>query len=118
MSVLSSDDKLMVILSYLGLFLLAIPTAIIFFMKRQESPMIAFHGLQAIGIFVGNLILHFALGLIMPIPVLGLVAILGSGVLSLAAFGLVIYLVIQTAQGKDTRLPILAPWLEKQFLSA
>lgn len=74
----------------------------------EHDPKVRFHAVQAIILFGGSELLRF---------VLGQTVIFHSFVnlIYLAQFVLWLMLVYTTYQSKGLRLPVIAPWIDKQF---
>lgn len=112
----NDEDKLWSGLAYVGLMCCMVPTLVIFALKRDESAYIQFHCLQAIGLGLIATVGILAFGILGRVPILGfwvgIFYLLGN----LAFFGVWIYLVVQTFRGQETRIPILAEWIDRRFM--
>jgi len=95
-------------------------TGIIFLVIEpyNKKPNIRFHAFQSIFLHVGIIIFYILFGIVIGIlmRVVGLFGILGllSPLLMLVFFGLWIYLLFATYQGKTIVLPIIGPLAQKQ----
>ncbi len=115
-STTSNNDSVLAGLCYLGLMVIAIPTIIILLMKKDESPFIKFHAIQAIGFTVLNVVINIGFSILSQIPVLGFMAAIGGGLISLGVFLYWIYLVVMAFMGKDPRIPLLADFVNDNFM--
>ena len=104
-------------------YVLGLITGIIFLVlaPSNQNRTIRFHAFQSIFMHVGVIILWIALHIVLSvfgyIPGFGLIALLFGLlwlVFGLACFGLWLYMLLQTYQGKTVVLPIIGPLAQKQ----
>ncbi len=121
----SVDDNLLAALCYWLCCLCGIPALILFIMKKDESPFIRFHSLQALIFTVVLIVLScgvtFAQGIVLNVPVIGAV-IAGIGglimfVISLAIWGYIIFVGIKAYNGEEFEIPILGSFIQEKFMS-
>ena len=114
----TSDDKLWSGLSYAGVACCLIPTVVIFFLKKDESNFIKFHGLQAIAFGLISIALSILTGVLASIPIIGMVfGLISFFVLPLVLLGAWCILMIFAFQGKDFRIPVIAEFIDQNLMS-
>jgi uncharacterized membrane protein len=107
------DPKLSGLLSYLFGWV----TGLIFFLIEKEHREVRFHAAQSILVSVTLIAGYLALGIVMMIPVIGLLALVGYAVLGLGGFALWVYLLVQGYHLKHVRLPVLGEIAERMAAS-
>jgi uncharacterized membrane protein len=112
----TSDDKLWAGLSYAGLVCCMVPTIVIFFLKKDESAYIKFNALQAMGLWLANLAIWIIFSILGHIPVIGFVTGIIHMVIGLGLMGYWIFLMIQAFMGKETRIPVLADFIDQNLM--
>ena len=120
----SSDEKMMAGLAYVGDFILCIPGILIFLMKKDESEFVKFHCLQAIGLFVVGLVVGIVLMVISVIlgfiPVLGWIGsgliLLAQSLIGLAMCIYLLYVMIKAFMGETIEIPMLAPFIRNNMM--
>jgi len=87
----------------------------------KYDPFVRFHAFQSIFMHVGVIalwiVLHIVIGIFGYVPGFGFIYLLFGLlwlVFGLACFGLWVYMLIQTYQGKTVVLPIIGPLAQKQ----
>lgn len=120
----TSDDKLLAALGYWGSLVLGfIPALVIFFLKKDESPFIKKHALQALVLNFACIAFTIASMILMQIVAMvtfGIGPLLLIPILMLLGVGVAIYFVflgIQVFQGQDPNIPYLTPMIEKHLSS-
>lgn len=113
----NNEDKLWAGLSYAGCIFFAIPSVIIFALKKGESDFIKFHALQATFLEIVMLVIGFALGILGSIPIIGLLSGLVGLLIMLAFLGIWIFLMIQSFTGKTFKIPVLGDFIEKSLMN-
>lgn len=113
----NNEDKLWAGLGYAGLAIWMIPTLVIFFLKKDESPYIKFHLLQALGLGIVEIIFMIGWMILSFIPVIGwLVLPLIGFFVAIALFAYWIVLMIWAFTGKAFKIPVLGDFVEQQFM--
>lgn len=120
----TSDEKMMAGLAYVGDFILCIPSVLIFLLKKDESEFIKFHALQAIGLFVAGLVIGLlfgAVGIIVGIvPVLGWIAggilLLVQSLLGLALAVYLLFVMIKAFMGETIEVPVLSTFIRNNLM--
>jgi uncharacterized membrane protein len=123
----SSDDKLFAGASYLGNFLCCmIPAIAIFFIKKDESPYIKFHSLQAIFLGVVAIVIGIVLaivGLILTVvmgailPPLALLAQIPQYLFGLAYVVYCIILAVQVFGDNSPEIPYIGSFIQEKIMS-
>lgn len=119
----SQDDRLMAALAYIGLFIILVPTILIFLSKKDQSPFIKRHCLQAMALAVAliviNVVLTVLFGVLGTIPVVNIIAGLGGlllfPLLGLGTLILILWLAYKAYQGGEARLPVITDWVEARL---
>lgn len=112
----TSSDNVMIGLCYLGLMVIAIPTIVILVLKKDESESIKFHAIQAIAFSLATFVVNIGFGIVGGIPMLGWMLAIGGAFISLGFFGYWVYLVITGFTGKDPQIPLLADFVNDNFM--
>lgn len=112
----TSDDKLWAGLSYAGLVCCMVPTIVIFLLKKEESSFIKFNALQAMGLWLCGFVVGIALTILGHIPVVGFLVGIAHLIFLLGFMGCWIFLMIQAFTGKETRIPVLADFIDQKFM--
>jgi uncharacterized membrane protein len=107
------DPKVSGLLAYLFGWV----TGLIFFLIEKEHREVRFHAAQSILVSVTLIGAYLALGIVMMIPVIGLLALVGYAVLGLGGFALWVYLLIQGYNLEHVRLPVLGDLAERMAAS-
>jgi uncharacterized membrane protein len=121
----TSDEKLFAGLSYLlGGLCCMIPSIVIFFLKKDESPYVKYHSLQSIAVWVILLVVSIVLSIISTvvqvalaqIPLLGMLAGIPGMLFGLACLIYFIYLAVQTFMGNDVDVPVIGDFINEKFM--
>jgi len=112
----ANNDHLWCGACYLGLMIIAIPTIVILLIKKDESPSIKFHAIQALSFAVCNITLGIAFGIVAQVPVLGFLAVMANMLVSLGLFLYWVYLAVMAFTDKDPRIPVLAEFIDSNFM--
>jgi uncharacterized membrane protein len=107
------DPKVSGLLAYLFGWV----TGLVFFLIEKEHREVRFHAAQSILISVSLIAAYLALGIVLMIPVIGLVALVGYAVLGLGGLALWIYLMVQAYNLNHVRLPVLGEIAERMAAS-
>ncbi|MBK6431739.1 hypothetical protein [Candidatus Amarolinea dominans] len=115
----TSDDKLMAALSWLGMVLLQIPlvsTVLLLAEGNKDRPFQRHHALQSIGLFVAAIAYEFVAAILFTV---GSVVTLGCGALFLWVLFFVphimaVYYAWQAYQGKEINIPVVSQVMRQQ----
>ena len=115
----TSDDKLMAALSWLGMVLLQVPLVSIVLLLAEgnkDRPFQRHHALQSIGLFVAAIAYEFVAAILFTV---GSVVTLGCGALFLWVLFFVphimaVYYAWQAYQGKEINIPVVSQVMRQQ----
>jgi uncharacterized membrane protein len=107
------DPKVAGLLTYLFGWV----TGLVFFLIEKEHREVRFHAAQSILLSVTLIGAYLALGIVMMIPVIGVLALIGYAVLGLGGFVLWVYLLVQGYHLNHVRLPVLGEIAERMAAS-
>ncbi len=115
----SSDDKLMSALSWLGMVLLQIPLVSVVLLLAEgnkDRPFQRHHALQSVGFFVAAIVYEFVAAILFTV---GSVVTLGCGALFLWVLFFVphimaVYYAWQAYQGKEINIPVVTQVMRQQ----
>jgi uncharacterized protein len=117
-----SNDKLMGAMAYWGSIILSfIPALVIFILKKDESPFLKKHALQALflnlAIFAVGIVLSLVSGLLgaITLGVGSLLILLVQVVLYIGALIYMVVLGLQVFQGDDPEIPYITDLLRKNM---
>ncbi len=102
-----SNNTLMCILSYLGIF------ALIPYLTQKDNAYINWHSRQGLLITAIAIVVSFGLAVLTLVPAVGWIAGMASMLFSLVVFGLCVFCMIQACNGKKWAVPGIAAFLEK-----
>ncbi len=97
---MNSNDKVYGILAYIGILVL-VP------IFAGQSEFARFHANQGLVLFLSEIVLGVASGIVAALPVVGFIGGLVGGLVSLLAFIFMIIGIINAAQGQMRELPII-----------
>lgn len=118
---MNQDEKLWCGLSYVGLLICALPTLVILLLKKNESPAIKFHALQALALFLVMVVINVVLNIVNMIAMsalgpLAIVTGLGAALISLALLGYWIFLTVKVFMGDDIDIPVVGGFIRTNLL--
>lgn len=121
----SVDDNLLAALCYWLCCLCGLPALIIFLLKKEESPFIKFHSLQALITtviwVVISIVINVALNILAMLPGIGIViagvASLGMSVVALGVLGFFIFVGIKAYNGEEFEIPVLGSFIQEKFMN-
>lgn len=102
-----------------------IPTIIIFLLKKDESPYIKYHSLQALFLGVASIIVGIVLAILCMIltvvlssilPALALLAQIPQYLFSLAMVVYCIILAVQAFGDSDPEIPVIGSFVKERFM--
>ncbi len=97
---MNSNDKVYGVLSYIGILVL-VP------IFAGQSEFARFHANQGLVLFLAEVVLGAASGIVSALPIVGFVGGLAAGIVSVASLVFMIIGIVNAAQGEMKELPVI-----------